>query len=229
MITLDGWGRYNIWEHSTSILELYTRRARGEAEEMTCAAQAAELIQGLVSPGETLLDVGCGSGYFLHSLLSRDIPVEYYGVDATARFINIGREALVSRGLPKERLQEGRIEDLNGQFDHVLCMNVLSNLDNFYRPLERLLRVARKSVILRESVKDGAEYRYVTDQYLDSPDELNVYVNAYDRQVWVDFICSYGYTVTEVIDHRTGGEPESVINYPHYWTFFVASRIDVAR
>lgn len=226
MIDFNGWGRYNIWEHSPTVLELYTRRALGEAEEMTCAAQAAELLQSLAGPGESLLDVGCGTGYFLHSIRSRNIPIEYFGVDATVRFIEIGRAALARLGLPPERLQAGRIEDLDGRMDHVLCMNVLSNIDNFHRPLERLLRMARKSVILRESVKDGSEYRYVEDRYLESPDILNVHVNAYDRKELTAFMRSCGYSVSEIVDRRTGGEPEMVIDHPHYWTFFVATRID---
>lgn len=226
MIDFSGWSRYNIWEHSPTVLDLYTRRAYGEAEEMTCAAQAAELLKPMALPGQTLLDVGCGTGYFLHSLQSRNIPLEYFGIDATARFIDIGRSALARFGLPPERLQAGRIEDMDGRADHVLCMNVLSNIDNFHRPLERLLKMARKTVILRESVKDGAEYRYVEDRYLESPDVLNVHVNAYDRKELTAFIRSYGYSVSEIADLRTGGAPEMVIDYPHYWTFFVATRID---
>ena len=227
MIKTDGWGRYNIWEHSESVLDLYTRRARGEAAEMTCAAQAAELLRQLAEPGDTLLDAGCGAGYFLHSLRSRRIPLEYFGVDATARFINVGRDAFTRLGQSGDCLQAARIEDLDGLVDHVLCMNVLSNIDNFHRPLERLLRMAKKSVILRESVKDGAEYRYITDCYLDGDngDVLNVHVNAYDRTDWLRFIRSYGYSVTEIVDRRSGGDPEIVIGHPHYWTFFVATRV----
>jgi SAM-dependent methyltransferase len=223
MINFSGWRRYNIWEHSPTVLELYSRRVKGEVEEMTCAAQAAELLRPLARPGESLLDVGCGTGYFYHSLRARRIPLEYFGVDATAAFIDIGRAALPE--LSPEQLAVGRIEDLDGSADYVLCMNVLSNLDNFHRPLERLLKMARKTLILRESVKDGAEYRYVTDRYLDSAEALKVYVNAYDRRELTEFIRSYGYDVSEVVDHRTGGAPEMVIDYPHYWTFFVATRV----
>src|SRR3546814_16127347 len=63
------------------------------------------------------------------------------------------------------------IEDLDGAIDHVVCMNVLSNMDNFHRPFGRMLRLARKSVILRESLKDGASYSYVVDNYLDARSE----------------------------------------------------------
>ncbi len=220
----DGWAAHNIWAHSAAVLELYRRRARGEAEEMTCAAQAAELLAESALPGESLLDAGCGTGYFLHSLLNRKIALEYHGIDATAAFIEIGRRELKPFGLPSGRLSVLRIEDFQGTVDHVLCMNVLSNIDNFYRPLERLLKAARKSLILRESIKDGASCRYVRDEFLDPGVDLNVHVNAYDRNEIVDFIASRGFTVREAIDRRSGGKPETVIGYPHYWTFLVATR-----
>jgi len=226
MITGDGWLKYCIWEHSTTVKELYARRCRLEAEEMACAAQATELLAPYVSPGDTLLDVGCGSGYFYHSLRKRNIPAKYYGIDAAPSLIEIGREVLPSYGLPSDRLQVMRIEDMDGEVDHVVCMNVLSNIDNFHRPLERILSVARKTVILRESCKQGAEYAYVRDKYLDEGVELNVYVNAYDLQEFMQFIRSYGYVVKSVVDLRTRGKPEIIIDYPHYWTFFVAEQIE---
>lgn len=191
---------------------------------MTCAAQAAELLAPLLEPGDSLLDAGCGSGYFFHSLRRRELEVAYHGIDATARLIEIGRTELPRFGLPAERLQPVRLEDFRGEADHVLCMNVLSNLDNYHRPLERLLKAARKSVILRESIKDGAEYRYVRDAFLDPGADLWVHVNAYDRRDLMAFIEARGFAVTEVEDRRTGGRPEDVIGHPHWWTFLVATR-----
>lgn len=225
MITGDGWLRYSIWEHSTRVKELYARRCRLEEEEMTCAAQAAELLTPYVTPGDTLLDVGCGSGYFFHSLQKRRIPVEYFGIDAALPLIEIGRKYLPAYGLAPDRLQVMRIEDLDGSTDHVLCMNVLSNIDNYHRPLERMLRCARKTVILRESCKESAEYAYVRDKYLDEGQELKVYVNAYCTRDVMEFIESYGFRVRYVEDRHTRGQVEMVIDHPHYWKFFVAERL----
>ncbi|HZS83286.1 MAG TPA: class I SAM-dependent methyltransferase [Stellaceae bacterium] len=224
-IRTDGWTAHCIWEHSATVRELYARRARGEAEEMVCAAQAAELLAPLVSPGDSLLDAGCGSGYFFHSLKRRGIPAEYHGIDAAPSLIAIGQRELPRHGLSADRLKVLRIEDLDGAVDHVLCMNVLSNIDNFHRPLERLLKLARKSLVLRESAKNGAEYRYVRDAYLDPGVDLSVHVNAYDAGDIEDFIGARGFRVRRIADRRSGGLPEMVIDHPHWWTFFLAERM----
>ena len=224
MIRDDGWGEYAIWEHSSRVRDLYRRRCRQEDEEMTAHAQAAELLAPHVEPGDLVLDAGCGSGYFWHSLRSRGLDVSYHGIDGSQSLIEIGREELPAYGLPAERLRVLRIEDLAGEADHVVCINVLSNVDNYHRPLERLLKVARKTVILRESLKDGAEYRYVRDPYLDEGVDLRVHVNAYDTGEVMAFVESYGFDVRYVEDRRTGGEPELVIDHPHHWGFLVAER-----
>ena len=224
MITGDGWERWSIWEHTETVRELYRRRCRREAEEMTSHAQAAELLAPLVSPGDVLLDAGCGSGYFFHALRDREIPVEYHGMDASPSLVEIGREELPAYGLPADRLHVLRFDDLDGEVDHVVCINVLTNLDNYHRPLERLLACARKSVILRESLKEGAEYRYVRDEYLDEGVDLRVHVNAYDRDEVSDFARERGFQVRLVEDRYTGGQPDMVIDHPHHWTFLVAER-----
>src|SRR5579885_2675520 len=153
MIQGDGWKRHCIWEHSATIRDLYARRCRLEAEEMTAHRQAVTLLAARVKPGDMLLDAGCGSGYFFHSLRSRNIPVEYWGVDAAPSLIEIGRDILPAYGLAPERLLPLRIEDLDGRVDHTVCLNVLSNIDNYHHPLERLLKITTRTVILRESLK----------------------------------------------------------------------------
>lgn len=224
MISADGYGRHNIWEHSATVRDLYARRCRREAEEMTCHAQAAELLAPHARAGESLLDAGCGSGYFYHSLQSRGMGLRYIGVDAAPSLIRIGREILPGYGLGLEDLRLMRIEDLDGAVDHAVCINVLSNIDNYHRPLERLLKMARKSVILRESCAQVSEYAYVRDAFLDDGVDLKVHVNTYAIGELRTFIASYGYQVEAVVDQRAGDGPEMVIGYPHHWKFLVCTR-----
>lgn len=227
MISARGYTRWCIWEHSATVHALYTARCRRQAEEMTCAAQAAELLADRVRAGELVLDAGCGSGYLFHSLRDRGIPCAYHGIDASPTLIGIGKREMPAFGLPASALEVVRIEDLDGEADHVVCMNVLTNIDGYHRPLERLLSVARRSLILRESLRPGpSEYRYVRDEYLDPGVDLRVHVNAYDIDEVVAFIEASGFRATVVTDRRTGGVPEDVIGYPHHWTFIVADRED---
>jgi ubiquinone/menaquinone biosynthesis C-methylase UbiE len=224
VISTNGWNKYCIWEHSATVKELYTKRCRLQAEEMVCASQAAELLAPQVEAGDQLLDAGCGSGYFYHSLVARNIPVDYWGIDSAESLIKIGQSILPKHGLPAEHLVHGRLEDLDTEVDHVLCMNVLSNIDNYPRPLERILQAARKTVILRESVSTKHSYKYVTDKYLDPGVNLKVHVNTYQESELIEFIRSYGFEVESFIDRRTKGEPELIIDYPHHWKFFRATK-----
>lgn len=221
MISSNGWSKFNIWEHSEIVRDLYARRCRGEAEEMDCHAQAASLLAPNVTPGDTLLDAGCGSGYFYHSLRNRGICAEYHGIDGTQCLIDLGKRYLPQFGLKADNLHTVRIEDLDAQVDHVLCINVLSNMDNYQKPLERLLLAARKTIVIRESCSEIPSYAYVKDRFLDEGVDLKVYVNTYAITEFVEFIESYGFDVSTVQDVRARDSVEMVIGYPHYWKFFV--------
>lgn len=224
MISNDGWRRFSIWEHSAHVRELYAQRCRREVEEMTAHRQAVRLLEPHVRPGDTLLDAGCGSGYLFHAVQEMGLPVEYYGLDASPTLLDIGRAILPAYGLAPDRLIEMRIEDMRADVDHVLCINVLSNLDNYHRPLERMLLAARKTVILRESITEFARYSYVEDRYLDPGVRLNVHVNAYDREELTKFVEGYGFDVSIHVDEHSRGRPQKVIDHPHWWTFVEAAR-----
>jgi SAM-dependent methyltransferase len=220
----DGWRRFNIWEHSETVRELYARRCQLQAEEMTCHAQAVDLLAPHLAPGDTVLDAGCGSGYFYHSFKKRGLDVRYIGVDATECLIELGRRYLPAHGLPADDLHTLRIEDLQASVDHAVCINVLSNVDNYHKPLERLLLSARKTVVLRESCAEQGSYAYVRDQFLDPGVDLKVHVNTYPIREFVAFIESYGFDVSVVRDERAQDGAEMVIGHPHYWKFFVGVR-----
>lgn len=213
-----------IWNYSPQVRELYRMRCREEVEEMDCAAQAAELLRSVLLPGEVVVDVGCGSGYFYHSIRRRKFDCAYFGLDQSAPLVEIGRRELGTYGLPAENLIVGKIENAELDCDHVICMNVLSNLPNFHEPLHRILSGVRKTVILRESLGVKSSYQYVEDRYLEVKEPLFVYVNTYDQREFISFIESYGFKAVSIVDNRCQGRPEKVIDYDHYWQFVMAHK-----
>jgi SAM-dependent methyltransferase len=222
---------WNPWANDRRVLELYRRRCRREAEEMTCAAQAAETLAPLVGAGETLLDAGCGGGYYYWSFQRRSVPVDYFGLDYTPQMTALARlEICPAAGLPEERFVLGAIEHLDREFDNVVCFNVLTNSPHYGQPLERLLSCARKRILLRESMGDTLVVRYTPDPYLDEGKRhIRVYHNTYPIAEVMAFMEAHGFSVTRLVDRRTGDGTEMVVDIPHCWRILFGERRSASR
>ena len=218
---------WNPWSNDARPLDLYRRRCRREAEEMTCAAQAAEIVAAHARPGETLLDAGCAGGYYYWSFRDRHVPIDYYGLDYTPELIEMARAELAPRAdLPVDRFTVGAIENLEREFDTVVCFNVLTNSPHYGLPLERLLAFARRRIVLRESLGDALVVRYTPDPYLDEGKRhIRVYHNTYPIDDVTGFMTEHGFAVTPVVDRRTNDGVEMVVDIPHWWRILVGERV----
>ena len=216
----------NAWANDRGTLALYRARVLREAEEMTCARQAAEVLGPLLEPGETLLDAGCGGGSYWWSFADRGYAPDWHGLDYTPEMIQLARTELAPRaGLDPERFRLGAIEALEDAYDTVLCFNVLTNSPHYGRPLERLLQRTRKRLLLREAMGDELIVRYTPDPYLDEgARHIRVYHNQYPLAEVEAFIAEHGFTVTRIRDERTGDGVEQVVDIPHRWRILLAQR-----
>lgn len=219
---------WNPWANDARVLDLYRRRCRREAEEMTCARQAASILAPLVGPGETLLDAGCGGGYYFWSLNDRGVVCDYHGLDYTPCMVELAREEMTrGTGLDADRFRLGFIEDLDRAFDHILCFNVLTNSPHYAQPLERLAASARRTLLLRESLGPELVVRYTPDQYLDEGKRhIRVYHNTYPIAEVTAFLEESGFDVRPIRDERTGDGVESVCDIPLTWRILLATRRD---
>jgi len=216
----------NPWANDGETLNLYRRRCRQEAEEMTCAAQAAEILASRISFGEKVLDAGCGGGYYYWSFLKRQVEVEYFGLDYTPEMIELARTELCPRaGLEPGRFTLDFIENLNAEFENIICFNVLTNSPHYALPLGRLLECATKRIVIRESLGDELTIRYTPDPYLDEGKRhIRVYHNTYSLQEVERFMNEYGFTVTRIFDQRSQDGVEMVVDIPHRWRILLGER-----
>jgi 2-polyprenyl-6-hydroxyphenyl methylase/3-demethylubiquinone-9 3-methyltransferase len=75
--------------------------------------------------GKTALDVGCGAGLLAEPLARLGATVT--AIDAAPELIAVAREHAAARGLEID-YRAGAVEELDGQFDLVTCMEVIEHV-----------------------------------------------------------------------------------------------------
>src|SRR3954447_8299738 len=75
--------------------------------------------------GKTALDVGCGAGLLAEPLAR--LGAKVIGIDATPEVIAVAREHAAAVGLEID-YRAGDVQDLEGQFDLVTCMEVIEHV-----------------------------------------------------------------------------------------------------
>jgi len=110
------------------------------------------------SPGEIVLDAGCGIGGAAR-LLAKESQCTVIGIDLADRFIEAAQFLTNCTGLEKKvTFQQGSVLDLpfeDQTFDAVLCQHILMNIQNKPLAVREFFRVLKKGgkLILHEITK----------------------------------------------------------------------------
>lgn len=137
---------------------IYQRMPRVQDETDNSEACIQRIVEEVV--GETVLDVGCGTGYLLDRLKRQRPDLQLTGTDF-----------IIEQGTrtrhPDIRFVEGHIERLpfdDDAFDTVICTHVLEHILEFRVALAELRRVAAKRLII--VVPQEREYRFTFNPHL---------------------------------------------------------------
>jgi SAM-dependent methyltransferase len=119
---------------------IYDAIAEGRATWVTknryYADEVARLVGTLVPPGSRVLEIGCGLGDLLASLLPASTGV---GVDISPRMIELARERHASlRGLDLRVADVERDPLPDGPFDVIVFSDAVGHLDDIERAFERV-------------------------------------------------------------------------------------------
>jgi ubiquinone/menaquinone biosynthesis C-methylase UbiE len=203
-------GSSNVWECSESVLHDFDKRAKGKFT-LSCCQQIAVLLKQYINKGDRLLDAGCGTAHFYHSLKDMNIPVEYYGIDISELLLANAKKNVSKFGLNPAHLKVQNILDIDVSYDFTVCINTLCFMPHYHAYLDRLLRATDKILILRMSLSDKEEISYLVDGCLDSPyEDLKLNFNTYDLEDVKRFIADSGFEVEQIRDEYTRDGEEIV-------------------
>jgi ubiquinone/menaquinone biosynthesis C-methylase UbiE len=136
--------------------QVYYNRAVGKSPEMEVSKALAKIVKRMTKKDDRILDVGCACGHYYRSL-KREIKNNFYytGIDPYKIFLD--KAKLAWKDEKNVNFKKGNIFNLsldNKEFDIVVCNNVLLHLPSIEKPLRELIRVSKRTVILRTVVYD---------------------------------------------------------------------------
>ena len=122
-----------------------------------------ELLQPLARavPGQTLLEVGCSSGYYAEVIAMRGLDLRYAGCDFSPAFVDLAKRCHPANDF--DIADATALPYGDGSFDIVVSGCCLLHIPNYARAITETARVARRHVLFhRTPVLHAQLTRYFT-------------------------------------------------------------------
>lgn len=146
----------NEYKKNHNNAKIYFDRATGKTPEMEASKAMANVVKKYIRLDGKILDVGCASGHFYRSLKNKVKNNFYYtGTDPYQIFLDKAKIAWKKE--VNVNFVKGNIYNLpfkKNQFDLSFCSNVFIHLNDVRKPLKELIRVTKKTIIIRTVLYD---------------------------------------------------------------------------
>jgi ubiquinone/menaquinone biosynthesis C-methylase UbiE len=183
------------------IQKRYTQKAE-DNDGLSCGNNIAFLN---ISPGECILDLGCGCGNETLDAARLTGPEGLsYGMDITDAMIVKAVSMAETMGASNAKFIKGNIEELpfdDGYFDAIMSNCVINHArdkNEVYREIYRVLKEGGRFVI-----SDAVTKERLPDDVKNDPEAwAQCYGGAVTEQEYLDSICSSGFSKVNILNRR---------------------------
>lgn len=166
-----------------------------------------EVVFGLayefVKPGDSLLDLGIGSG--LSSILFHQAGLKIYGMDGSCEILKVCAAKGFASGLVEHDLREVPLPCPSRAYDHVVAVAVLNSFKNLLALFEEVARIIRPDGIFAftvEEQKPGQGDRYAINRVdvSERPDETALMLYRHRKEQISAWLDQNGFTRLKVLE-----------------------------
>ncbi len=146
-----------------------------------------------IKPGQKILDIGFGSGYFLKA--AADAGLETYGVDISEEGLKIAQQSS-----PSSKLVVGKGEALpfeDNFFDHVACIGVLEHYLDIEKGIKEMKRVVKKGGTVLIMVPNS-QFIYWKIMGMEGTEQTEISENPMTLEEWKNKFTKEGFEVVKI-------------------------------
>jgi SAM-dependent methyltransferase len=135
-----------------------------------------------VRDGDTVLDVGCGTGALIEAVTAAAPSSRVTGIDPAAAYVDAARKRLSGEGVLFEVGDARRIPFPDGSFDRTLSMLVLNFIPEPATALDAMIRVTRPDGWVAAAVWDYGQGMEMLRVFWDEAMSINPAMDARDER-----------------------------------------------
>ena len=176
-------------DHVTST---YAKIAKQYAEEFSLATDSLDDFLGLLSPGSSILDMGCGPGVEIAHCKEKGFKVE--GIDLSAEMVDLARHKN-----PEVKISLANILEFNTsqKYDSCIASYSLIHLPkkNLPEALSNIHSCLKKDGYLYVAVHEGQSNEGLYDEPFDP--SLKIFLNIFTKEEISELLIKTGFRIVE--------------------------------
>jgi len=188
--------------------ELLLKRLRGEVPELTWLKQIRNILRPDLSPGVTLLDIGCGTGYAYNTF--REFGVLYTGLDLESQYLRVAEQWFA--GVADIKFFQHDITTFPPPVtaEIVICSAMLEHCASLMPSLQNLVDGALRTIVLRTFLGNVEHIYTISSPVPHHRETHKKYNNQYSFRDVLGYIEGRGFKTRVYRDEYTDGMPQLV-------------------